>query len=54
MGSWKLTLRSASLAIPTILESFTASLAASSRLSTGKIFIPEEPIMTFASSTLVP
>jgi len=37
-----------------MLESFTASLAASSKLSTGKIFMPDEPIMTLASSTLVP
>ena len=30
------------------------SLTASSRLSTGRIFIPDDPIITLASSTLVP
>jgi len=44
----------ASLAISTILESFTDNLAASSRSLTGNIFIPEEAIKTLASSTMVP
>jgi len=44
----------ASLAISTIFESFTANLAASSRSLTGRIFIPEDAIRTFASSTMVP
>ena len=49
-----MTSKCASLAMPTMLESLTASLAASSRLSTGRIFIPDDPIITLASSTLVP
>jgi len=44
----------ASLAISTIFESFTANLAASSRSLTGRIFIPDDAIRTFASSTMVP
>lgn len=44
----------ASRARLTILDNFTANRAASSKLSTGRIFNPEDAINTFASSTLVP
>ena len=44
----------ASLAKETILDNLTESLAASSRSDTGRIFIPEDPIRTLASSTRVP
>lgn len=54
MGISKFTSNLAALANETMLDSFTASLAASSRLSQGKIFNPELAIRTFASSTLVP
>lgn len=54
MGISKFTDSLAERANPTILESLTARRAASSRLSTGKIFIAAEAISTFASSTLVP
>lgn len=54
MGISKFTANRAALASETILESFTASLAASSRLSQGRIFNPELAIRTLASSTLVP
>ena len=44
----------ASLAKETILDNLTLILAASSRSEMGKIFIPEDPINTLASSTRVP
>ena len=44
----------ASFAISTIFDILTASRAASSKSDTGNIFIPEEAINTFPSSTLVP
>nr|CAH7712831.1 unnamed protein product [Callosobruchus chinensis] len=50
-GISKLMSNFASLARLTMLESFTTNLAASSRLSTGRIFRPEAAISTFASST---
>jgi len=37
-----------------MFDNLTANLAASSKLSTGRIFIPEAPIITLASSTFVP
>merc|ERR1719481_1568777 len=53
-GSSNLTSRDTSLAAATIFDNLQANLAASSRLSTGRILRPEEPIITLASSTLVP
>lgn len=54
MGISKLTDNFADRANPTILESLTTKRAASSRLSTGKIFIAADAINTLASSTFVP
>lgn len=54
MGISKFTDNFADRANPTILDNFTTKRAASSRLSTGKIFIAAEAIKTLASSTLVP
>lgn len=54
MGISKLTPKCCSRARFTISDNFTAKRAASSRLSTGKIFIPEFAIRSFASSTFVP
>ena len=44
----------ASFAKAIILDNLTDNLAASSKSETGKIFIPEVAINTFASSTFVP
>jgi hypothetical protein len=54
MGISKFTSNLAAFANETMLDSLTASLAASSRLSQGKIFSPELAIRTLASSTFVP
>lgn len=54
MGISKLTPKCCSRARFTISDNLTAKRAASSRLSTGKIFIPEFAIRSFASSTFVP
>ena len=54
IGISNFTPRCADLARFIIPESFTESRAASSKLSTGKILSPAEPIITFASSTFVP
>lgn len=53
-GISKLTSNFADLAKLTILDNLTTKRAASSKLSTGRIFRPEEAMSTFASSTLVP
>jgi hypothetical protein len=53
-GISKLTSILAARARPTMLDSLTASLAASSRLSHGRIFMAAEAIRTLASSTFVP
>lgn len=53
-GISKLTSSLADLAKLTILDNFTAKRAASSKLSTGRIFSPDEAIITLASSTFVP